>query len=156
MGRSLKLSQHQRALTVSTHLWFKTKWQSIIELSGAAYCLLTEFRHPVWGSKEHRFLLIQSESRRGGLGTPGTSGTEELSTCVLTSTSASLEQQLNIIMSNRGVDVPITWDFPLEERRQFLMENCSSLSRQGLDQAERAKTFPKPLPPYPPFLQGLS
>lgn len=87
-----------------------------------------------------------------GHGTPGTSGIEQLSTCVMTSTSASLQQQLNIIMSDRGVDVPVTWDFPLEEGTQFLRENCSSLSRQ----AERAETFSKPLPPYPPFLQGLS
>lgn len=65
---------------------------------------------------------------------------EELSTCtcVLTSTSPSLVQQLNIITSN------ITWDFPLEERTQFLMENCLSLSRQGLHQAERAESFPSP------------
>lgn len=42
---------HQRALPTITQLWFKAKWQSIIELSGAAYGLFTEFRHTAGGVK---------------------------------------------------------------------------------------------------------
>lgn len=58
---------HQRALPTITQLWFKAKWQSIIELSGAPYGLFTEFRHTAAGSKEHRSLLIHRQSRRGPL-----------------------------------------------------------------------------------------
>lgn len=156
MGKSLKLSHHQRTLSIITQPWFKVKWHSIIELSGAAYGLFTEFRHTAGGSKESRSLLIHRESRRGALvlQTP----------LVLRNAlhvswlSHQLQQSSSKTLPCRaeGKMCPSAWDFPPEERMHFLAENCLSLSRRGLNQAERAETLPKPSLPYPPFLLGLS
>lgn len=156
MGKSLKLSHHQRALTIITQPWFKAKWQSIIELSEAAYGLFTEFRHTVGGSKERRSLLIHRESRRGALALQVPLVLRNpLHVLWLLHQLQRSSSKILPCQAERKM-YPSTWDFPPEERSQFLTENCLSISTWRLHQAERAEIFPKPLPPYPPFLLGLS
>lgn len=47
-------------------LWFKAKWQSIIELSGAAYGLFTEFRHTAGGGQDSAGLYLFIGKTGGG------------------------------------------------------------------------------------------
>lgn len=104
VGKSLKLSQHQRALPIIMQPWFKAKWQSIIELSGTAYSLFTEFKHTAEGVKRVQVFIYSS--KEGGINALCTSGIEELSACVLPPTSASAEWKQGIALARCGKDRP--------------------------------------------------